>query len=866
MAVARLFRTITLRHFRTEWGKLILSIVGVAIGVAVFIAVHLANTTAYSAFLSSLDAVAGRANLQVLSGNGLGFDEGIITRLRRSPAVEAAAPIIEQYAQVIDSTGLAEEGRGTPLLVFGIDFFAEAKFRDYTFPGDSTRSADSGEGGLRFLTERNAIIITDKLASRYGIVRGDSIRLMAGGRRLTFHVVNVIVPEGTAAALGGNFALLDIASAQEVFGRIGKLDRIDLLVDDKDREGVRDYLAANMPDGVVVQEPQARGAQTSKMLDAFSLNLTALAFIALFVSMFIIYNTMLTNALRRRRELGIMRAVGATRGNITLLFLSEAALLGILGSAIGIPLGVVLAQAAVKEVTQTVTALYILTVADRVTIDMTVLALGGALGVLTSIISALPSALEASRAHPRETFSVQTLERKVALSYGRILGGCAATLALGYGAALLSERFQSPLLGFLSAGLVLIGFALLTPGFIRGANSLFGRLIRKVFGVEGDLANAYLLQSLGRASTAVAALMTAIAMLVGVSTMIGSFRATVDYWLAQTITADLYMTVSSNRLSGGEATPLPEEVVRFSDSLPEAAFVDALRRIRTAYRGRTIWVSGTRFSLPKDTATLSFKEGVWEEVMAELEGPAVAVSETFALRFEKSLGDTIHLGKIPEAQGLRIAGIYYDYSSDAGSVMMRKPRFAAIYGDTSSNNVVLYLRDPSTLEKTRETIERRFGGTYSLVIYSNRSLREEALKIFDQTFAITYALQLVAIVVAAIGVANTLAALVVERSREIGILKAVGATGGQLRKMTLVQAGLIGGASQILGSVAGLALSAILIYVINRVSFGWTIQFRLSPEVLLLSSVAMIVTALIAGLGPAGAAARKRVADVVKAE
>jgi putative ABC transport system permease protein len=330
--------------------------------------------------------------------------------------------------------------------------------------------------------------------------------------------------------------------------------------------------------------------------------------------------------------------------------------------------------------------------------------------------------------------------------------------------------------------------------------------------------------------------------------------------------ADLYITVSTNRLSASSQVPLPEEVVRFADSLPQVRAVDALKRIRTTYRGRTIAVNGARLSLPRNDVSLAFEDGSWEEVMKALDGGAIAVSEGFALWFDKSVGDTIDLRTPSGDHTLNIAGIYYDYASDAGTIMMKKPLFAALYGDSSSNNLALYLSDSSRIGPTREAIERRFGAAYSLIVYSNRSLRDEALRVFDQTFAITYALQLVAIIVAAIGVANTLAALVMERSREIGILKAVGATGRQVRKMTLVQAGLIGLASQSLGIVAGMGLSAILIFVINRVSFGWTIQFRISPEVIGVSTVLVLVTALLAGLGPAGTAARKRVADVVKAE
>jgi putative ABC transport system permease protein len=627
-----------------------------------------------------------------------------------------------------------------------------------------------------------------------------------------------------------------------------------------------EYLAQDAPRGAVVQEPESRGAQAARMLDSFDLNLTALAFVALFVSMFIIYNTMLTSTLRRRRELGILRTLGATRSGIILLFLGEAGLIGLVGVAVGLPVGIGLARLALDQVTRTVTALYILTVTDHLTIDPVTLLIGAALGLLASIISALPAALEGSRAHPRETFSVQAFETRVTLNLPRIFASTALALAGAWLASWGGDRLMSPLLGFAGAGLLLLGVALLTPAFISGASRLLGRFIKRIFGIEGELANAYLLASLGRASTAIAALMTAIALVIGISTMVDSFRHTVEYWMRQTITADLYLTVSSNRLSSASLAPLPDEVVRYVDSLPEVRVVDALRRVRLGYGGGRITVTGVRLNMPEGEASLAFQEGSWEEVMRALDTGAVAVSEGLALRFRKERGDTIVLSTPTGPRALRIAGIYYDYTSDGGTAILRKGVFSRIFGDSSTNNVALYLRDPSTLEATRTRIERRFGGRYSLLVYSNRAVRDEALTVFDQTFAITYALQLVAVVVAAIGVANTLAAMVVERSREIGILKAVGATAGQLRKMTLVQAGLIGVASQTLGVGAGLGLSAILVYVINKVSFGWTIQFIISPGIILLSGALVLVTAFVAGLAPANAAARRQVAQIVRNE
>jgi putative ABC transport system permease protein len=851
-----LYRSVVLRHLRRDWGKGLLAVIGVAIGVSVFVAIRLANTTIFSAFTSSLDEVAGRANLQVVANDGLGFDERLLGRLRSVRAVRAAAPVVEQYAEVYDRWDSSSVKGGTPILLFGVDVFSEGSFRVYSSNVDPSQSQRDSTAALRFLLEPDAVIITSKLAGEYHLARGDTLRLVANGERIPLRVVDIIVPRGTASVLGGNFALIDIASLQETFRRLGRIDRIDLLVDDTDRSSIREYLGSTLPANVVVRDPASRGGQVTQMLASFDLNLTALAFIALFVAMFIIYNTTLTSTLRRRRELGILRSLGASRSTIIWLILAEAGTIGVIGSAVGVVLGIGLAQLALEQVSRTVTALYLLTVVDDITISSVTLLVGAGLGIIVSLVSALPVAVEASRASPRETFAVESLEKKVRLRIGAILLVTTICILAALAAAWLGDKLLSPLLGFISAGLLLLGIAFLTPIFVRLASRIFGGTLRSIFGVEGELANAWLVSSLGRTSTAIAALMTAIAMLISISTMVDSFRRTVEYWMRGTINADLYLTASSNRISGSTQFPLPNEVVGYMDSLPGVAHADALRRTRVGYRGATVTVSGSRFNVPEGISSLSFIGTPWNEAMAHLAQGEVAVSEGFAMRFEKSLGDTIKVSTTTGAKSFTIGGIYYDYSSDGGTVMMRKDLFASAFADSTTNSMALYLRDPSEMESTRRTIERRFSGKYSLLVYSNRSLRDDALLVFDQTFAITYALQLVAIIVAAFGVANTLAALVVERRREIAIIRAIGGSSAQVRKMTLVQAGLIGLASQGLGVGAGLLLSMILIYVINRVSFGWTIQMTISPSLIGVSALLVLATSLLAGIIPANKAGK----------
>jgi putative ABC transport system permease protein len=849
-----LVRLFSLRHFSREKWKSGLTIVGIALGVAVFISIRISITSALGAFKSTVDHVAGKTHLEIASP-GNGFDENLFLQAKSTEGILAATPVVQYVAQCAQPIN-------QPLLVLGIDIFSDQRFRAY-------RLKAGGENGnlLEFLLEPNTIAITKNFAEKFGLDLGSPLNLLIGSREVAFTIRGIMEEEGPAKALGGNFAILDIAHAQEAFDKVGLLDRIDLiLAPQASLDEVAAALRKDLPSNIVVRRPQIRNNQVEKMIGAFRLNLTALSFVSLFVGMFLIYNSMSISVIRRRREIGILRSLGVSENQILALFLAEGAILGFLGAVLGIGIALLMAKFTLASVSRTVTALYILVKAEHITISLSTLILGALISVVVSIISAAGPAREAARTKPREALSPNNLERKAWVHMGKFLVAGLVALLLAFIFALQRPILGTPAFGFASAFLILVGFSLITPSGTRWLNVLFGPAVERLFKTEGKLAGHYLKDSLTRTAITIAALMTALAMLISISIMILSFRKTVAIWVDQAITADIILTPASAAISGWDAF-LPPEVIPYARGHPQVEEIDTIHVSEMDYGGRVIllWAAQTPVLLHQNR--LRFLRGDEAEIIEGVtKRGEVIVSETFSMKFGLGEGQDLLMETPGGQRAFRIAGVFYDYTTENGMIIIDLAVYQKIWKDFRINRVTLFLRDPSRLGEVRRDMVGHFSGKYRILAVANRELRDEILRIFDQTFAIANALKVIAFIVAVLGIINSMLALVIERDRDIGILRAIGTFKGQIRKMTLVEAQLMAVVSFVLGALSGILLSMVLIYVINKQSFGWTIQFFPVPSVFIQALVLVLVASFLAGLFPAHVAAKKRVAEAVKME
>ncbi|HEX7151505.1 MAG TPA: FtsX-like permease family protein [Thermoanaerobaculia bacterium] len=847
-----ILRALVLRPLLREKIRTTLTILGIAVGVAVVVAIQLANQSALRAFSESVDAVAGRANYQIVHDSGV-LDENVLLRLQ---------PLWSQgvrFAPVIDLEGLLEPEQ-LPMRLLAVDLLSDLHFREYKYASILTSKSGAPQTSVTDFLElfrEDSVILPTPFAREHKLAMGSRVTMNFLGQRRTMTVRGLLEARGPATAFNGAIAICDIATAQKAFGMQGKLSRVDILVPGD--------LAPKLtlPAGTRLERPSRRNERVEKMLRAFRVNLFALAGVALLVGMFLVYNTVLISILRRRKDVGVLKTVGTAPRQIFFAFLAEGLLFGILGSILGIVLGQVLASGILRAVGRTINTLYVASAPEAVVLTPGVIVLGLAVGILLSLLSAIQPSIEAARIRP---LAMIRGARAVAAGWGRKIARPPLAIVCFVAAALISRI--PPVRGIAVAGYVAVllvvgGFSLLAPAIVRGTSMLFARPFRALFGIVGHLAAASLPASLRRTSIASAALSLATGMMVAVALMVGSFRETVRIWVDQTVSSDLWLRPSKGLTNAPNAV-FPESIAAELERVPFIADVDRASGRDMLYEDDLIAVGSGEFDIAAEAGDLPMvaPRSARNALIEAVRRNGVFVSESFSIKFDKGVGDVITLA----GRRFPITGVYRDYSSDRGTVVMDRPLYVRTFGDTSLNNVIVYLKPGTNVDDARRALERQFGPRYNAFVVTNAEIKKQVMTIFDQTFMITYALLGVAIIVAVLGIVNTLAALILERTRELALLRVGGFSRANVRTMLVLESSLLGLASTIAGLVMGYALSWILIYVINKQSFGWTIEFH-TPVVLIVSSLGItFLASTLAGLVPARLANSIDIAAAIKGE
>jgi putative ABC transport system permease protein len=840
----------------------ILCILGVALGVAMVIAIDLANGSAARAFELSTETVAGRATHQIV-GSGAGLDEAVYRRLKVELGVREAAPVVESYA-------IAVELDQQPLRVLGVDAFAEAPFRSYLGQGNAPlRQNDLTD----FFVRPDALLIGQETAARYGLRLGDALTLRAGDARRTMRIAGILNPadERSRRALDG-LAIVDISTAQELFNMAGRLSHIDLIADERTEAGraLLDRIRAILPPGAAIVKPSARSQSVESLTDAFRLNLTALSLLALVVGMFLIYNTITFSVVQRRPIIGTLRCLGVTQAEVFRQVLLETLLLGAIGGVLGIGLGILLGRGAVGLVSQTINDLYYTVNVRSVDVDPWTLAKGFGLGLAASLLAALAPAYEATSIPPITALRRSAGEQRVRWLLPRVALAGLVMLAVGAAMLLLSRALVVNLGGIF---FVLIGLALASPMATIGLMGALQPLLDRLAGLVGRLSARGVVNAISRTAIAIASLMVAVSVIIGLQSMINSFRTTVESWLDASLTADVYIAPPATGINASNATIAPSVVADF-EALPDVSDVTRFRRVsvdfRTAdaeYRPASLLAirSNRERSARTFVWTLRPADGLWASMAGQDE---VQVSEPFANKYGITPQNNRLLLRTDQGErAFRVVAVYYDYASDAGVIVMRHETYRRYWQDAQISSLALYVNPAqvSDLGAFVDQLRRRFAGR-DLVISANRELRADALAIFERTFTITGALNLLATVVAFIGVLSALMALQIERTRELGMLRANGMTLRQLWRMTLLETGLMGGTAGLLAMPTGFLLALILVYIINLRSFGWTIRLDLQWETFAQAMVVAVVSALLAAIYPMLRLGRLEIARAVREE
>ncbi len=839
MTALPLFCRLIIRPLRQERLRTTLTVLAVALGVAAVLAIELAGQAAAGSFRSSLETLTGTSNLEVSASGGVPPE--VFARLAALPYPLKLQARIEDYG-VIDGA----VRRAVPII--GIDLISE---------GAIENSARQGETRAFSGPEVNQLVW---LNSHLGYKSGDRVRLLINDTASDFTV------RGVLNDLTGDAVVMDLAPASRLFRRGGRLDRI--LIEAPPSRSIEDWetlIRQNLPPGVAIARQGAQTEENRRMLESFRWNLRVLSYVSLAVGAFLIYNTISVSIVRRRFEIGILRALGTSRAGILAGILAEASCFGVLGGMVGIVLGRVMSEGAVKLVASTVSSLYFSSQPAPISLTWEIALLGIAMGVGISLISALAPAWEASRVAPVEAMARGRREHEIRIHRLRF----AAVAVIIAGIAWISSRQgpvnSKPVYGYLSALLSIAACALTIPLLVFSLSTITAGFSRRVFGVEALLATRSLAGSLRRTSVLVGALSTAIAVLTAVGIMVGSFRETVVLWMDDILQADLFLSPAVPAGADRHPTMSAEIPIQLAQ-LPQVEAIDQLRTYEIRYEGLPATIGGVDARI-RQRRISSFLSGTSaRNVFHQLIGnEAVIVSEPFANKHGVRAGDILKLGLGGKAGVFRVVDIYYDYSSESGVILMDRGTLLRYLPNNDPTNVAVYLKPGVSLEQGQEAVERVIAGR-RIAVVRNRTLRDQAIQVFDRTFAITYVLEALAVFVAVTGVGGALLALVIDRRREFGLLRFLGAADRQIRGIVFFEAGLLGIFANIAGVTLGLILSELLIHVINKQSFGWTIQFHW-PVLVLLSALSIVyVATLLSALYPARIATRLVPIEVIHEE
>ncbi len=832
MIALELFYRLILRPLRQERLRTALTVLAVALGVAAVLAIELAGQAATGSFRSSLQTLTGSANLEVTAAGGIPPE--VFARLATLPYPLKLHPRIEDYA-VIDGAV-----RHT-VPIIGMDLLSEG--------AESHAFSDVPTGESLWLS------------SGLGYKAGDHIRLLTNDSASDFAVRGVLNNQAS------ELILMDLAPATRILRRGGRLDRI--LIEAPPTRSIEEWealLRQSLPPGVSIARQGTETEENRRMLDSFRWNLRVLSYISLAVGAFLIYNTISVSVVRRRFEIGILRALGTPRAAILAGILGEASCIGLLGGIAGIVLGRAMSEGAVKLVASTVSSLYFSSSPAPISLTWEIALLGIAMGAGVSFVSALGPAWEASRVAPVEAMARGIREHQVRVHRWRSAAAAVVFAAIAWIAAQQNAVHGKPVYGYFSALLAIGACALAMPALVSGLTAITAGLIRRVFGVEGLLATRSLAGSLRRTSVLVAALSTAIAVLTAVGIMVGSFRETVLVWMDDVLQADLFLSPAVP--AGADRHPtMSAEIPAQLAQLPEVDAVDQMRTYEMRYEGVPATVGGVDARIRGRRRRRMFLSGAAPEtVFRQLIGNnAVIVSEPFANKHGTRAGDILKLSLGGKLGSFRVLDVYYDYSSEAGVVLMDRATLFRYLPDPEPTNVAVYLKPGVSLDDGQRAVERVIAGR-RIAVARNRTLRDQGIQVFDRTFAITYVLEALAAFVAIIGVGGALLALVIDRRREFGLLRFLGAADRQVRGIILFEAGLLGALANIAGVTLGLILSLLLIRVINKQSFGWTIQFHW-PVPVLLSALSIVYAAtVLSALYPARIANRLVPIEVIHEE
>ncbi len=839
-----LLQFFSLRHLRMHLLRGLLGLAAVALGVALFVSSNVTITSVRASMQETARSLAGEAQWRVTRGRSLGVDLALLDRIRTLPHV-IAAPVIQSSAVLV-------EPRDGTLLILGVDFWNDSLLRLYRFQGQADMSA--------FVTTAfvpDGIVVTGEFARRHGLHIGSRLRLNTPHGLQDLHVTGLLEESGPARALGGNFAIMELSAAQRLFGRPGFVDRIEVA------HATREQLEKLCPGYEI--EPAARGA--SMLEDALARidSLQAVSLIALLVGLIIIYNSVQISVVERLKEIGTLRALGATRRQIFGILLIEWFLVGLAGSLLGIGLGYALSKGLLAYTSRTLNAMIPLIDIREVKITALTMVLALVLGVgATAVATAIPAwnvihmtPLELLRPYGLRAFS----------RYGRGFAVGAVCFCLGAGLVALTRI--SPAAGLAATSLVFLGVAMMLPGILLQLAYRVRPMLQRLFRLEGFLAADNMIKFPQRTALTAVTLGGALAMMVATATVVEGFRAATSAWITQALPFDFAVMGTDFSTSIYSDQTVPGTLETALRRAPGVEMTYGVRLAFAEYRGSDILIIGIETRAFLETHR---RRGMsdWAKQLADphivdqlTSGVGIAVSENFAALFGIESGDKIELPTPSGPRSFKVLRTIEDYSWPHGVVLMDLDVLRTLWKDDRLTYVDVRTQPGSDRESMRTRLASALSGRYSLFVYDKEQIQRVSDDVLVQTVAVANVQVIIAIVIGFLGIVNSQLISVLQRTREIGLMRAVGMTRRQVARMVVIEGVFIALVGGIIGVGGGLAGGWLPLRLFTFAITGYRYPLVVPWRHLLLSLAVAVFVGFLASIVPAQRAARLQILDAI---